>query len=61
MRAPFSDLAKQVLSSPSSAAQLRRFLGEDTKNTSIVITDEHGRQKTVRVEKLDDIATTKPV
>lgn len=57
MRAPFSSLAKQVLSSPESAAELRRFLSGREKTSKIIIMDE-GKRKVIKAEKLDDIATT---
>ncbi|AQG79163.1 hypothetical protein [Spirosoma montaniterrae] len=59
MRAPFSPLAKQVLSSPESAAQLRRFLSSEHKKGEIIVKNENGKIIKIDAEKLDDIATTR--
>ncbi len=59
MRAPFSDLAKELFASAESVAQLRKFLGTNDQQINITVKDERGLQKVVRVEKLNDIATTR--
>ncbi len=61
MRAPFSALAKELLSSPESAATLRAFLNSSQKNTEIMFVDKNGKQRIVKAEKFADITATRDV